>query len=312
VHLTIRIHLLSKHAGCDCNGHGTLQGGQCVCSSGYSGATCLYRIAANIVYWGSDLPNAAPTTTRCQDAQCCAALCDTYPNGGCKTYVWTRTREGQVKNECWLKSAVPTDIRSIPGEDSGIPEPAPASCPGALRAAVALPPQSCRRGRSHPRPTCPLPRTQQCRANMPPSTVRGMQAACQTYLPPTTRHCRTSPPHALQRHQPAPLARSARRLSSLASVSDTVNACTPVLLSCLTRAAHGRLLELAPRACCLSGQCVNRCAALVKPLAVSHALQHRFRHALPARAGQPLKSRAVSGIIAAYSWATLSQDSRAE
>jgi hypothetical protein len=136
-HLTIRIHLLSKPAGCDCNGHGTLQSGQCVCSPGYSGATCLYRIAANTVYWGSDLPNAAPTTTRCQDAQCCAALCDTYPNGGCKAYVWTRTWQGQLKNECWLKSAVPTDIRSTPGEDSGIPEPAPASCPGVLQRLVS-------------------------------------------------------------------------------------------------------------------------------------------------------------------------------
>jgi len=217
VHLTIRIHLLSKHAGCDCNGHGTLQGGRCVCSSGYSGATCLYRIAANTVYWGSDLPNAAPTTTRCQDAQCCAALCDTYPNGGCKTYVWTRTRQGQVKNECWLKSAVPTDIRSTPGEDSGIPEPAPASCPGALRAAVACHHKAA--GGDAPTPAPPaLP--------VPPSTARSMQAACQTCLPPTTRHSNTFPSHALQRHQPAPLARSGRRLSSLASVSDTVNACS--------------------------------------------------------------------------------------
>ena len=137
MHLTIRIHLLSTPAGCDCNGHGTLQGGQCVCSPGYSGATCLYRIEANVDYFGYDLSDSNPSSTICQTAQCCANLCDTYPGGACKVYAWWTQQRTEGPGRCYLKDRVPPGTQIKANVDTGVPEPAPASCPGAAGRIVA-------------------------------------------------------------------------------------------------------------------------------------------------------------------------------
>jgi hypothetical protein len=110
-------------AGCDCNGHGTIEDGQCVCNPGYTGATCLYRIEPNTNYAGSYLPDG---TKNCPSADCCAAECDAYPGGACKLFVWN------VAQQCFLKSSVPASSSSA-NTFGGVPEP---GCPGVSEVAM--------------------------------------------------------------------------------------------------------------------------------------------------------------------------------
>jgi hypothetical protein len=172
-------------AGCDCNGNGIIEDGQCVCAPGYTGATCLYRMVANTDYAGSSLANG---TTYCPTPGCCAAKCDAYPGGACKLFVWN------IAQQCFLKSSVPAPS-SLANTFGGVPKPAPASCPGATARVVAWQRENARGSlsRFHSRAPTPASHAADMWERAPLQwAVCGMQAACQTQ-PPSIRHPHTFP-----------------------------------------------------------------------------------------------------------------------